>query len=62
MAVPEGQEALVQEDPSKPVVICVDDDQMIPFSAVTGEGRNDLAEAMESLLEQPSWKEPDAPS
>ena len=35
----------------------VDDDQMIPFSAVTGEGRNDLAEAMESLLAQPSWKD-----
>ena len=26
LAVPEGQD-LVQEDPSKPVVICVDDDQ-----------------------------------
>lgn len=35
----------------------LDDDQMIPFSAVTGEGRDDLAEAMESLLSQPSWKE-----
>jgi GTP-binding protein len=35
----------------------LDDDQMIPFSAVTGEGRNDLAEAMVSLLEQPSWKD-----
>lgn len=38
-------------------ILGVDDDQMIPFSAVTGEGRNDLAEAMESLLAQPSWKE-----
>jgi GTP-binding protein len=35
----------------------LDDDQMIPFSAVTGEGRNDLAEAIETLLNQPSWKE-----
>lgn len=35
----------------------LDDDQMIAFSAVTGEGRDDLAEAMESLLSQPSWKE-----
>jgi GTP-binding protein len=35
----------------------LDDDQLIPFSAVTGEGRNDLAEAMVSLLEQPSWKD-----
>ena len=30
--------------------LSLDDDQMIPFSAVTGEGRNELAEAMESLL------------
>ena len=35
----------------------LDDDQLIPFSAVTGEGRNDLAEAIEALLNQPSWKE-----
>jgi len=35
----------------------LDDDQLIPFSAVTGEGRNDLAEAVEALLSQPSWQE-----
>lgn len=35
----------------------LDEDQLIPFSAVTGEGRNDLAEAIEALLAQPSWKE-----
>jgi GTP-binding protein len=35
----------------------IDDDQMIPFSAVTGEGRDELAEAMETLLAQPSWKD-----
>ena len=35
----------------------LDDDQMIPFSATTGEGRDDLAEAMVALLAQPSWKE-----
>ena len=35
----------------------LDDDQLIPFSAVTGEGRNDLAEAVETLLSQPSWRE-----
>jgi GTP-binding protein len=46
--------------PELAVMLGVDDDQMIPFSAVTGEGRNELAEAMESLLEQPSWK--DSPS
>jgi GTP-binding protein len=32
------------------------DDQVITFSAVTGEGRNDLAEAIEALLGQPSWR------
>ena len=31
-------------------------DQLIPFSAVTGEGRDALAEAIEALLEQPSWR------
>lgn len=34
----------------------VDDSQLIPFSAATGEGRDDLAAAIVSLLEQPSWK------
>ena len=34
----------------------VDDDQIITFSATTGEGRNELAEAIESLLAQPSWR------
>jgi GTP-binding protein len=38
----------------------LDDDQVIPFSAVTGEGRDDLAEAMLSLLAQPSWRPADA--
>lgn len=36
--------------------LSLDEDQVIPFSAVTGEGRNELAEAMNSLLEQPSWR------
>jgi GTP-binding protein len=35
----------------------LDADQVIPFSATTGLGRDDLAEAIESLLAQPSWKE-----
>ena len=48
--------------PELAATLGVDDDQMIPFSAVTGEGRNDLAEAMESLLSQPSWKEPTSSS
>ena len=38
--------------------LSLDDDQLIPFSAVTGDGRNDLAEAVEALLNQPSWKDP----
>jgi GTP-binding protein len=37
--------------------LALDSDQVIPFSAATGEGRDDLAEAVESLLAQPSWKE-----
>ena len=36
----------------------LDEDQMIPFSAVTGEGRDELAEALVSLLEQPDWRTP----
>lgn len=35
----------------------VEEDQLIPFSAVTDEGRNELAEAMVQLLAQPSWRE-----
>src|ERR1019366_7394756 len=34
----------------------LDEDQMIPFSAVTGEGRDELAEALVSLLAQPDWR------
>jgi hypothetical protein len=29
---------------------------MIPFSAETNQGRDDLAEALMSLIEQPSWR------
>jgi GTP-binding protein len=31
-------------------------DQVIPFSAVTGEGRDDLAEAVVALVQQPAWR------
>src|SRR2546423_7453110 len=31
-------------------------EQVIPFSAVTGEGRDELAEALVVLLDQPSWR------
>jgi GTP-binding protein len=43
-----------------PTSLGLDDDQVIPFSAVTGEGRRELAEAIESLLEQPSWRAEEA--
>jgi GTP-binding protein len=33
------------------------DDQVIAFSAVTGAGRDELAEAIVSLIGQPSWRE-----
>ena len=36
--------------------LALDSDQVIPFSAVSGEGRNELAEAVEDLLLQPSWR------
>jgi GTP-binding protein len=32
------------------------EDQVIPFSAVTGEGRDELAEAVVALVDQPSWR------
>jgi GTP-binding protein len=35
----------------------LDSDQIVPFSAVTGEGRGELAEAIDALLSQPSWRE-----
>ena len=35
----------------------MDESQIIPFSAVTGEGRDELAEAIVDLLAQPSWRE-----
>jgi GTP-binding protein len=36
----------------------LEEDQVIPFSAVTGDGRNELAEAINALIEQPSWRQP----
>jgi len=37
-------------------VLGLDADQVVAFSAVTGEGRNELAEAIDGLLAQPSWR------
>ncbi|HMA25521.1 MAG TPA: ribosome biogenesis GTP-binding protein YihA/YsxC [Gemmatimonadaceae bacterium] len=39
-----------------PLRLGLDAEQVIPFSASTGEGRDELGAAIESLLEQPSWK------
>ncbi len=36
----------------------LDPDQIIPVSAVTGAGRDELAAAIVELLAMPSWKEP----
>jgi GTP-binding protein len=41
--------------------LALDAEQVIPFSAVTGEGRDDLAAAVESLLAQPSWRSDTTP-
>jgi GTP-binding protein len=37
------------------------EDQVIPFSAVSGEGRDELAEAVVALVEQPAWRSTAAP-
>jgi GTP-binding protein len=34
----------------------VEEDQVIPFSAVTGEGRAELAEAVLALVDRPAWR------
>jgi GTP-binding protein len=34
----------------------LDEDQVIPFSAETGAGRDELAEALVELLRQPAWR------
>ena len=39
----------------------IDDEQLIPFSAETGAGRDELAEAIVSVLAQPPWRETAAP-
>ena len=35
----------------------IEDEQLIPFSARTGEGRDELAQAVVALLAQPSWRD-----
>jgi GTP-binding protein len=41
------------------VALRLEDDQVIPFSAETNEGRDDLAEALLALVAQPSWRTPE---
>ena len=38
------------------VALRLEDDQIIPFSAETNLGRDDLAEALMTLVMQPSWR------
>lgn len=38
------------------VALRLEDEQMIPFSAETNHGRDDLAEAVVSLVRMPSWR------
>jgi GTP-binding protein len=38
------------------VALRLEDDQVIPFSAETNAGRDELAEALVALVEQPSWR------
>ena len=38
------------------VALRLEDEQMIPFSAETNQGRDELASALVSLVEQPSWR------
>jgi GTP-binding protein len=42
------------------VQLQLDEEQMIPFSATTNVGRDDLASAVVSLVAQPSWRGEDA--
>lgn len=39
----------------------LDADQMVPFSSKTGAGRDELAQALMELLEQPDWRAPTDP-
>ena len=38
------------------VSLRLEDEQMIPFSAETNQGRDELAAALMSLIEQPAWR------
>jgi GTP-binding protein EngB required for normal cell division len=38
------------------VSLRLEEDQLIPFSAETNQGRDELAAALMSLIEQPPWR------
>jgi GTP-binding protein len=38
------------------VALRLEDEQLIPFSAETNQGRDELAAALVALVEQPSWR------
>jgi GTP-binding protein len=40
------------------VALRLEDEQLIPFSAETNQGRDELAAALVALVEQPSWRAP----
>ena len=44
------------------VALRLEDDQMIPFSAETNVGRDDLASALVSLIAKPSWRAATVPT
>jgi GTP-binding protein len=41
------------------VALRLEDDQIIPFSAETNQGRDELAETLLALIATPSWREPE---
>jgi GTP-binding protein len=40
------------------IQLSLEESQMIPFSAVTGQGRDELASAIVELVAQPAWRQP----
>ncbi len=46
-------------NPAPRLQLQLDEEQMIPFSATTNVGRDDLASAVVSLVAQPSWRNED---
>ena len=53
-----GAMAIVARTDALVRLLGVDREQVIAFSAVTGAGRDELAEAVMALLDRPSWRGP----